>query len=291
MKTEVRHDKPSLFFPTDPPFDAAYRKGSTETPVGPHLHDAIEFYYTLTPLPDVLIDNRIIAVPADTLIIIPPFCVHQLYHEAGFVYERYVILIQDQWLSNAFCGIPASFPFIESGSHPFFIRLEKESKNDFIEKAEGLLSANMPTSPSALSSLFLFIEFVSDLLPASTHRPSFRQTAAQKRINQIINYINAHIHESLEISDIAEHFFLNPDYLARIFKEHVHISLGHYILLQRITEAQKLLGKGYTVSEVQETLAFSSYAHFFKTFKKITGISPSRYRNVNPSSYHVLLCF
>ena len=280
MKTEVRHDKTSLFFPTDPPFDAAYRKWSTETPVGPHQHNAIEFYYTLTPLPDVLIDNRIIAVPADTLIIIPPFCVHQLYHEANLIYERYVILIQEQWLSNAFCGIPTSFPFMESGSHPFFIRLDNELKNDFIEKAESLVSANMLTSPSALSSLFLFLNLISGLLPASAHRPSFRQTAAQKRINQIISYINVHIHESLEISDLADHFYLNPDYLARIFKEHVHISLGHYILLQRITEAQKLLSQGYTVSEVQEALAFSSYAHFFKTFKKITGISPSRYRDV-----------
>ena len=66
MKKDNIQDKTSLFFRTDPPFDAAYRNGNTLTPVGPHLHDAIEFYYTLSPLPDVLIDNKVIVVPADS---------------------------------------------------------------------------------------------------------------------------------------------------------------------------------------------------------------------------------
>lgn len=279
MKKDNIQDKTSLFFRTDPPFDAAYRNGNTLTPVGPHLHDAIEFYYTLSPLPDVLIDNKVIVVPADTLIIIPPFCVHQLYHEAGLVYERYVILVQEQWLSNAFCGIPDSFPFMEACSHPYFIRLTEKTKPEFIANAERLISANPVTSPMALSSLFMFLDQISSILPASKTNPSFKLTESQKRINHVIDFINDHIYENFEISDIADHFFLSPDYLARIFKEHVHISLGHYILLQRITEAQKLLNKGHTVTEVQELLSFSSYAHFFKTFKKITGISPSRYRS------------
>ena len=279
MKNDYTQKNSSLFFRTDPPFDAAYRNGNILNPVGPHLHDAIEFYYTLTSLPDVFIDNKVIAVPADTLIIIPPFCVHQLYHEAGLVYERYVILVQEQWLSNAFCGIPDHFPFMEACSHPYFIRLTEKTKKEFTANAERLISTDTFTSPMALSSLFVFLDQVSGMLPSSKANPSFKLTDAQKRINHVINFINDHIYENLEISDVADQFFLNPDYLARIFKEHVHISLGHYILLQRITEAQKLLNKGHTVTEVQELLSFSSYAHFFKTFKKITGISPSRYRS------------
>jgi len=279
MKNDYAQEKSSLFFRTDPPFDAAYRNGSTLDPVGPHLHDAIEFYYTLTPLPDVLIDNKVIAVPADTLIIIPPFCVHQLYHETDLVYERYVILVQEQWLSNVLCGISDSFPFMEAGNHPYFIRLTEKLKTEFIANVEKLVSANPVTSPMALSSLFVFLNQVSEILPSSRTNLSFKQTESQKRINHVIDFINEHIYDNLEISDVADYFFLNPDYLARIFKEHVHISLGHYILLERITEAQKLLGKGHTVTEVQELLSFSSYAHFFKTFKKITGISPSRYRS------------
>jgi YesN/AraC family two-component response regulator len=40
-----------------------------------------------------------------------------------------------------------------------------------------------------------------------------------------------------------------------------------------------MLRNGSTVSEVQESLGYSSYAYFFKSFKKITGMSPSHYRD------------
>ena len=43
----------------------------------------------------------------------------------------------------------------------------------------------------------------------------------------------------------------------------------------------RLVGK--TVAEAQEILGFSSYAYFFRTFQKITGISPSKYRKLHKS--------
>ena len=85
--------------------------------------------------------------------------------------------------------------------------------------------------------------------------------------------------DNLTISDLASHFYLNPDYLARLFKSHMHVSLGHYLTLQKISAAEELLRKGQSVAQVQEALNYSSYAYFFKTFQKITGISPSQYRN------------
>lgn len=45
--------------------------------------------------------------------------------------------------------------------------------------------------------------------------------------------------------------------------------------------AQTMLAEGRTVTEVQELLGFSSYAYFFKFFKKMIGISPSQYRKDN----------
>lgn len=66
--------------------------------------------------------------------------------------------------------------------------------------------------------------------------------------------------------------------LARLFSKHTHTTIGRYVSLQRISKAQELLCGGKTVTEVQEIMGYSSYAHFFKMFKKLTGISPSSYR-------------
>ncbi len=100
-----------LFFPLDSPYHAAYRCNAPEDPVGPHSHNGAELYLTLSPLRDVLIEDRVFAVSEYTLIIIPPFCVHQLYHESGVCYERYVLNITDSWLRNIFgadAGIPSA---------------------------------------------------------------------------------------------------------------------------------------------------------------------------------------
>ena len=46
---------------------------------------------------------------------------------------------------------------------------------------------------------------------------------------------------------------------------------------------ERMLHCGQTVAEAQEILGFSSYAFFFRTFQKITGISPSKYRKLHKS--------
>ena len=95
----------SLFYPLDIPYDVAYRKNSPAEPVSPHSHNAVEIYLTCTALPDVLIEDQLYTVEADTLIIIPAFSVHQLYHEMGIEYERYVLSIKDSWIKTYLAGI------------------------------------------------------------------------------------------------------------------------------------------------------------------------------------------
>ena len=111
---------------------------------------------------------------------------------------------------------------------------------------------------------------------ANTYKTKFNALeASMTRINAMIQ---EHVRENLTISDLAEHFFLHPDYLGRLFKQHAHVSIGHYLTLQKITTAQELLRSGLSVAEAAEYLGFSSYAYFFKTFQKVAGISPSKYR-------------
>jgi len=124
--------------------------------------------------------------------------------------------------------------------------------------------------------LSLLNEMVDKLSPESNQL--FPISSTQKSINEMIAYIQEHIYDNLTVTDLAKHFFLHPDYLSRLFKKHAHTSVSHYITLQKIATAQSLLREGYTVTQVQETLGYSSYAYFFKTFQKNAGISPSKYR-------------
>lgn len=269
----------TLIFHVTPPFDMVYHNSSTKTPVGPHSHNAAEIYMTLTDLPDVLLNDTILAVPAGTLIIIPPFCVHQLYHEAGVKYERYILTIHDKWLLNVLCEGASEFTYLVENSKPLLLFPDANQKKELTRHFDELLSfRDNRTCPDSMMTFFCLLSDIHNLKNKQKTPHSLPISASQKKVNDIIAYLSEHITENLSIPELAAHFYLNPDYLARLFKSHMHVSLGHYITLQRINAAETLLRDGKTVSEVQECLGYSSYAYFFKTFQKITGISPSKYR-------------
>lgn len=275
-----QNKKTTLTFPVMPPYDIIYRNNRIDFPVGPHSHNAVELYYTLSDLPDVLLSDTVSAVPAGTLIIIPPFCVHQLYHEAGKYYERYILSIHTQWLDNVFCNQNDYFSYFKDSASPLLLTPSNTLKESWVAGLNKLASFSSATTPEAMACFFDLLshleKMVEQLSPESSHH--FPISSTQKRINEIIAYIQEHIYENLAVSELAAHFYLHPDYLSRLFKKHAHVSINHYIVLQKIATAQSLLREGHTVAEVQERLGYSSYAYFFKTFQKTTGMSPSKYR-------------
>ena len=121
MPVNPKKTKTILTFPVAAPFDIVYRNNSTDSPVGPHSHNAVELYFTLSDLPDVLLNDTVSAVPAGTLIIIPPFCVHQLYHEVDKFYERYILSINTQWLDNVFCHKADAFAYLKESASPLLL--------------------------------------------------------------------------------------------------------------------------------------------------------------------------
>lgn len=273
--------KKTILFPVAPPYNMVYRNEATDNPVGPHSHNGAELYYTLTDLPDVLLNDTVLEVKAGTLIIIPTFCTHQLYHEAGKTYERYILSINTNWIDYVFCEGAADFSYLSDSALPLLLTMDAKKGEELKNGFERLLKVKDTTSITGLNTFFEVFSFIHESAKQLNlkKKQKLSVTPSQKRVNEIIRFLQEHIRENIGISDIAAHFFLNPDYLARLFKSHMHISIGHYFTLQKINAAEELLRTGSTVTEVQESLGYSSYAYFFKTFQKITGMSPSRYRS------------
>lgn len=109
-----------------------------------------------------------------------------------------------------------------------------------------------------------------------------RQRKKQEKnpyIEQCKDFVFSHLHEKVEVADIAEHLCLNANYLSGLFHEYEGITLKAYIQQEKIKLAKNLLTYShYTYSEIAAYLGYSSQSHFGKCFRQSTGLTPGAYR-------------
>lgn len=98
-------------------------------------------------------------------------------------------------------------------------------------------------------------------------------------VGEVKDYIFRHFHDSIQITDIAKHLNVNPDYLSHLFKKQENITIKRYILREKIRSSRNLLQySDYSIQEISFYLGFSSQSHFCKVFQEMTGETPGRYR-------------
>lgn len=106
-------------------------------------------------------------------------------------------------------------------------------------------------------------------------------------IEKIKNVITEMIHYSDEIpkvnySDyISEKLNYDYTYLANTFSEVKGITIQQFIIIHKIEKVKELLlYDELTLSEIAHRLHYSSVAHLSNQFKKITGLTPTFYKQL-----------
>ena len=112
--------------------------------------------------------------------------------------------------------------------------------------------------------------------------PNFNITLAgfkDNKIQKIIAYLNKKYTESVTLDDVAAFAAMNPSAFCRYFKENVGKTFKEYIIEMRIGYACKLLALDrFNISQISIECGFETISHFNRCFKKITGYSPSEYK-------------
>lgn len=98
--------------------------------------------------------------------------------------------------------------------------------------------------------------------------------------NDIEDYVKHNIHTPLTVTGIAKHFGYNKKYFSHMFKNMSGETLKQYIIGRKIEEANFLLtDTNLTVMEISSILGYSDNHNFMRSYKKVTGMSPTQYRN------------
>ena len=99
-------------------------------------------------------------------------------------------------------------------------------------------------------------------------------------VRKCVQYITSHTHENITLEQLAAGSEYSKEYIAKLFRKHMGMSISDYIQKVRIDEAKELLRQGKSCGEVACILNYTSQSYFIRQFKKQTGITPKLYRNL-----------
>lgn len=134
---------------------------------------------------------------------------------------------------------------------------------------------------NSLRSIGDMKRYVAYLVGTACEHTNFL-SQSQSLIGKVRAYIDSNLSEEISRQSLANQFFLNQDYLARLFKKETGQSLSTYLQQQRMHEAQKLLLQSpVSVKDIAGQVGFNNSSYFTQIFRENMGMTPNEFRKWN----------
>ena len=184
----------------------------------------------------------------------------------------FIIEVEREWLTRLLRGRsiwmdePASF---QSGSLAWLamkLRHESQQADDF----------------TSLTIEGLMLEVVAQIARSSM---KISEPRPPRWLNRAKEILPDNFTERLTLSEIAEAVGVHPVYLAGVFRQHYHCSIGDYVRQLRVEFASRELSTtAAPLGDIALAAGFAHQSHFSRTFKRLTGMTPAQYRSATRSS-------
>ena len=237
----------------------------------PHMHDhnAFELYWLCRGEREYFIGDQFYKIGEGDLVLIPPNVLHRT---AGKGATRFLLYFSEAFLCRYFTeemlsALPLDRTLIFRPSEDLRAKIEGELAVMLSEYADGVT----PLMASRLCHLLFRIANAPNSYAAAPF--------SDRRIGQIVRYINEHYGEITDIEQIAAHFFISKYHLCRTFTKNFGLPLVSYLNTIKIRAASELMKNGrMSLTEIATRSGFNSSSYFSKVFKAETGVPPTVYR-------------
>lgn len=166
--------------------------------------------------------------------------------------------------------------------------LERASCGIYFKNYPSVISAYMEVLLEAedLDKGIIFLQLMQQLVRvedteilSSEAFAAMHRRHSSSRLSLVYEFIANNFTRKVSLEEIAEMVCMTPASFCNYFKKKTGKTVFQHINESRISYAKKLLIEtDHRVSQVAYTSGFSSISFFNRTFKKITGQSPSEYR-------------
>lgn len=244
-----------------------------------HYHDFDKITIFIKGSVNYLIEGKSYELKPYDIVLVRHNDTHKLIVDNSHVYERIIIYISPNFI-NAY----------KSGDYDLsycFQKAEKEKSN--VMRIPSLEKSSLFKSIIRLEKSFndtgyaaelyrqvLFLEFMIHLNRAAMkNRLEFIDTDnCNAKIIDILYYLNEHLTQDLNITQIAERFYISRYYMMRLFKQETGYTIGNYLSQKRLLLAKELISSGVPSTQACYDCGFKDYSTFSRAYRQLFKESP-----------------
>lgn len=258
---------------------------STEYPL--HWHPAIEMVIPLVNGYTAIVGQETYQLTPGDILVIPGGDLHHLIAPSSG--KRLIYLFDFSLLSKI-----RGYSFLNSYlSQPILIN--RDTCRPIYNEEAAIISQLCRDyfSNDSLREMMIYSQLVTFFINYVRYRSSLndresghplgeaRQRDLLERFNTVFNYLDEHFTENLTLEQVADVAGFSKFHFSRLFKQCSGYNFYDFLCYKRIKSAEILLAKtGTSITEVALQSGFSSLSTFNRTYKRITGCTPSEYRSL-----------
>lgn len=150
-----------------------------------------------------------------------------------------------------------------------------------LESAEREITERRPGFELALELhiRLLLLECARDSIEATQSPRAMTASGPHPSVQRAVDYLQRNWDQSIDLDQVVRHVRMSKYHLCRLFRREVGLSMIDYLQHLRIGKAMELLrSTDLKVIAVASETGFGDLAHFNRTFRRISGLTPSQYR-------------
>ncbi len=223
---------------------------------------------------------------------------HNLCIKCKAVSVMKCVRIKEPYVGRCFLGVrQVIYPVIHDGTLVCIIYIgntmmesdgeDIRRRTGLMQRRTGVLAEKLHREVSSLEVLqsreecFAAAQIVRDvILSVLNEKKTVLPPAKSHIVSSVAEYCNQYYSSNLKLSLLAKTYFINPDYLSKLFKREIGCSFSDYLNRIRVERAAQLVRTtGKKIIEIAFEVGYESDTYFIRRFKRVFGITPNEYRN------------
>lgn len=240
-------------------------------------HREFEIHLVKRGVGTYFIRDRHVPFRRNSLLLIPPNVTHRFVPQPETAVEKYTLMF---W-PGRYAQAAAAFRLSPGMPRMLVLGDREVATIELIFRA--LAYESEARKPFWREILLLHLRHLF-LLIRRAAREQTRHDGDDQGTHALVSWCTTEIEkrfaEDLTLQALAGRAGYSLYYLAHLFKRETGLSVKQYILQRRIAEARRILIEqpGLTVDATARQVGFSDFALFNRSFKKLTGQTPTLYR-------------